>query len=135
MSSANDLKDKQQRDDYLLGLKKVIAGLRGQGVKEFGEVANALSQYRREWLQKQDGIVTYNQTGPYDPLTNTAPGTADFLVLSSAKANQGAQFNLGGNSASRIQSKRPGGIQTGNNLALAKQGGLSNSSYSFISIA
>lgn len=58
MSSANDLKDKDQRDAYLLGLKKVIAGLREQGVREFSEVANALSKYRREWLQAQDGIIT-----------------------------------------------------------------------------
>ena len=57
MSSANDLKDKDQRDTYLLGLKKVIAGLREQGVREFSEVANALSKYRREWLQAQDGVV------------------------------------------------------------------------------
>ena len=56
MSSANDLKDKDQRDAYLLGLKKVIASLRGRGVKEFSEVANALSTYRREWMQARDGL-------------------------------------------------------------------------------
>lgn len=58
MSSANDIKDKALRDQYLLGLKKVIATLREQGVREFAEVANALSQYRREWQASQDGIVT-----------------------------------------------------------------------------
>ena len=58
MSSANDFKDKTQRDAFLLGLKKVIAELRGQGVKEFSEVANALSKYRREWTLGQDGVAT-----------------------------------------------------------------------------
>lgn len=57
MSSANDYKDKDLRDAYLLGLKKVIADLREQGVKEFSEVANALSKYRREWMAAQDGLV------------------------------------------------------------------------------
>lgn len=57
MSSANDIKDKNLRDQYLLGLKSVIAGLRERGVKEFSDVAQALSQYRREWMAKQDGIV------------------------------------------------------------------------------
>jgi len=57
MSSANDIKEKDARDAYLLGLKQVIAGLRGHGVKEFSEVANALSKYRREWMAAQDGLV------------------------------------------------------------------------------
>jgi len=58
MSSANDIKEKDARDAYLLGLKKVIAGLRAQGVKEFSEVATALSKYRRDWMATQDGLVT-----------------------------------------------------------------------------
>jgi len=57
MSSANDIKEKDKRDAYLLGLKKVIADLRGLGVKEFSEVATALSKYRREWMAAQDGLV------------------------------------------------------------------------------
>lgn len=51
------MKDKEQRDAFLLGLKKVIADLREQGVKEFSEVANALSKYRREYMAAQDGLV------------------------------------------------------------------------------
>jgi len=57
MSSANDIKEKAQRDAYLIGLKKVIADLRERGVKEFSEVATALSKYRREWAATQDGMV------------------------------------------------------------------------------
>ena len=58
MSSANDFKDKDLRDTYLIGLKKVIADLREQGVKEFTEVATALSKYRREWVAQQEGLRT-----------------------------------------------------------------------------
>lgn len=58
MSSASDLKNKDQRDAYLVGLKKVIAGLRERGVKEFSEVATALSHYRREWMAAQAGMVS-----------------------------------------------------------------------------
>ncbi|KAK5076669.1 hypothetical protein LTR64_005851 [Lithohypha guttulata] len=53
MSSANDIGDKEQKDAYLIGLKKVIADLREKGVKDFAEVANALSRYRRQWMQSQ----------------------------------------------------------------------------------
>lgn len=56
MSSANDIKDKALRDQYLLGLKQVIARLRQEGVKEFPLVADALSKYRREWTASQTGL-------------------------------------------------------------------------------
>lgn len=56
MSSANHIKDKGQRDGYLIGLKKVIADLRERGVKEFSEVANALATYRREQAMAQSGL-------------------------------------------------------------------------------
>lgn len=56
MSSANHIKDKAQRDRYLIGLKKVIADLRERGVKEFSEVANALATYRREQAMSQVGL-------------------------------------------------------------------------------
>lgn len=57
MSSANDITNKDEKDKYLLGLKKIIAGLRANGVKEFSEVATALSKYRREWFLLQNGLL------------------------------------------------------------------------------
>jgi len=53
MSSANDIKDKALRDQYVTGLKQVIADLRQKGVKEFENVANALSAYRRQFHADQ----------------------------------------------------------------------------------
>jgi len=54
MSSANDFKDKDQKDRYLRGLKEVIAGLRQKGVKEFDSVADALSNYRRRFSAEEN---------------------------------------------------------------------------------
>lgn len=50
MSSAQDITDKAARERYLNGLKEVIANLRQQGVKEFENVATALSTYRRQFF-------------------------------------------------------------------------------------
>jgi len=50
MSSANDFKQKEQRDQFLTGLKQVIAELRTKGVKEFELVADELASYRRRFL-------------------------------------------------------------------------------------
>ncbi|KIV91173.1 hypothetical protein, variant [Exophiala mesophila] len=54
MSSASDIKDKGIRDEFLVGLKQVIADLRQKEVKEFENVANALSAYRREFFSKRE---------------------------------------------------------------------------------
>ena len=54
MSSASDIKDKGIRDEFLVGLKQVIADLRQKEVKEFENVANALSAYRREFFLKRE---------------------------------------------------------------------------------
>ena len=40
------------REEYLFSLKKVIAKLRTEGVKEFEGVANALSAHRRDFFKK-----------------------------------------------------------------------------------
>lgn len=53
MSSASDIKDKTQRDQYLVGLKQVIADLRQKEVKEFENVAQALSAYRRQFFAEK----------------------------------------------------------------------------------
>lgn len=55
MSSAADIKEKSDRDQYVTGLKKVIAKLRQEGAKDFEVVADALSQYRREWAAASNG--------------------------------------------------------------------------------
>lgn len=54
MSSASDIKDKGLRDEFLVGLKQVIADLRQKEVKEFESVANALSAYRRRFFLKRE---------------------------------------------------------------------------------
>lgn len=54
MSSASDIKDKAQRDQYLVGLKQVIADLRQKEVKEFENVADALSEYRRQFFADKE---------------------------------------------------------------------------------
>ena len=53
MSSAGDIKDKAMRDQYLVGLKQVIAELRQKEVKEFESVASALSAYRRQFFKER----------------------------------------------------------------------------------
>jgi len=53
LSSASDIKDKPTRDEFLQGLKQVIAGMRAQDVKEFESVAGALSTYRREFFAER----------------------------------------------------------------------------------
>lgn len=53
MSSALDIKDPDTRNQYLKGLKQVIADLRQGGVKEFENVATALSTYRRKFFTEQ----------------------------------------------------------------------------------
>ncbi|KAK5271501.1 hypothetical protein LTR96_003326 [Exophiala xenobiotica] len=53
LSSASDIKDKATRDEFLQGLKQVIAGMRAQDVKEFESVAGALSTYRREFFAER----------------------------------------------------------------------------------
>lgn len=50
MSSAHEFTDKEVRDRYLLGLKGVIADLRTQNVRDFEDVAKALSEYRRKFV-------------------------------------------------------------------------------------
>lgn len=57
MSSAGDIKDQAQRDQYLVGLKQVIAGLRQKDVKEFENVADALSAYRRQFFAEQEAAL------------------------------------------------------------------------------
>jgi len=54
MSSASDFKQKEQRDQYLTGLKQVIAELRLRGEKRFEEVADELASYRRRFLANLD---------------------------------------------------------------------------------
>ncbi|EXJ79850.1 hypothetical protein A1O3_08135 [Capronia epimyces CBS 606.96] len=54
MSSAADIKDKTLRDQFIVGLKQVIAGLKARDVKEFEEVANALSAYRRNFFAEKE---------------------------------------------------------------------------------
>lgn len=56
MSSASDIKDKNLRDQFLVGLKQVIAELRQKEVKEFESVANALSAYRRRFFTEREEI-------------------------------------------------------------------------------
>ena len=56
MSSASDIKDKAQRDQYLVGLKQVIADLRQKEVKEFENVAQALSAYRRQFFAEKEEV-------------------------------------------------------------------------------
>ena len=86
LSSASDLKDKLQRDQYLLGLKQVIADLRSRGVKEFDSVAEALSQYRRRfWKQLEGGEEveegSRQENGQKDvPKQSQAPNFAPALV-------------------------------------------------------
>lgn len=45
---------KPVRDEYLLSLKKVIAQLRTEGVKEFEDVAKALSEHRRNFFKQKE---------------------------------------------------------------------------------
>jgi hypothetical protein len=94
------------------------------------------SSVARDHSIVQDGTVTYNQTGPIDPVTNTAPGSADFLVFSSIRNNQSGTIKTAGNSAVQINGSRAksGNVQAGNNLALATQGLFSNSAFSAIGI-
>ena len=54
MSSANDIKSKDERDRYVVGLKQIIADLRTKGVKEFNKVAHELAAYRRRFREEQD---------------------------------------------------------------------------------
>lgn len=54
MSSASDIKDRVLRDQYLVGLKQVIADLRQKEVKEFENVAQALSAYRRQFFAERE---------------------------------------------------------------------------------
>jgi len=54
MSSASDIKDKDVRDQFLVGLKQVIADLRAREVKEFENVADALSVYRRKFFAERE---------------------------------------------------------------------------------
>lgn len=54
MSSASDIKDRAVRDQYLMGLKEVIADLRSREVKEFENVADALSVYRRKFFAERE---------------------------------------------------------------------------------
>jgi hypothetical protein len=54
MSSARDFKLGEQRDQFLIGLKQVIAELRSKGVKEFPTVAGALAAYRRTFADSID---------------------------------------------------------------------------------
>lgn len=54
MSSAADIKDKVVRDQFILGLKQVIADLKAREVKEFEEVADALSVYRRNFFAEKE---------------------------------------------------------------------------------
>lgn len=54
MSSASDIKDKDVRDQFLAGLKQVIANLRAKEVKEFESVADALSIYRRQFYADRE---------------------------------------------------------------------------------
>ena len=50
LSSANGMEE-PLRKEYLLSLKRVIADLRKNGVKEFEGVANALSEHRRSFFK------------------------------------------------------------------------------------
>jgi hypothetical protein len=54
LSSAQGI-DAALRDEYLRSLKVEIASLREKGVKEFEDVANALSAHRRNFLTKVEG--------------------------------------------------------------------------------
>jgi hypothetical protein len=54
MSSATGIEDKDVRDRYLQGLKTVIADLRQHQVKEFEDVAKALSAYRRRFFSEKE---------------------------------------------------------------------------------
>ncbi|KIV85340.1 hypothetical protein PV11_01043 [Exophiala sideris] len=56
MSSASDIKDKTTRDEFLVGLKHVIADLRSNDVKDFDSVAGALSNYRRKFFAEREEI-------------------------------------------------------------------------------
>ena len=52
LSSAHGMEE-PLRKEYLLSLKRVIADLRKNGVKEFEGVANALSEHRRSFFQQK----------------------------------------------------------------------------------
>ncbi|KAG9776935.1 hypothetical protein KCU88_g4683, partial [Aureobasidium melanogenum] len=54
MSSAMDIEDATERNEFIVGLKHVIADLKSRGVKEFEEVADALSAYRRQFFAAKD---------------------------------------------------------------------------------
>lgn len=53
MSSASEFTDKDTRDRYLLGLKGIIADLRARNVRDFEDVAAALSEYRRKFVSSE----------------------------------------------------------------------------------
>jgi len=57
MSSASDIKDKTTKDEFLVGLKHVIADLRSNDVKDFDSVAGALSNYRRRFFAEREETV------------------------------------------------------------------------------
>lgn len=69
MSSASDIKDKAVRDQFLVGLKQVIADMRVKEVKEFESVADALSVYRRNFFAEQEQKKENQETGEekHDP--------------------------------------------------------------------
>ena len=55
LSSNADIKDKETRDRYTRGLKNLIADLRSRNVKDFENVANELSSYRRKFMTGLEG--------------------------------------------------------------------------------
>ena len=49
MSTAQQLNTKAEQDRWVSGLRKIIANLREQGVKDFQLVAESLAAYRRRF--------------------------------------------------------------------------------------
>lgn len=62
MSSGTNM-DKATKEDFFNGLKEVIADLRARDIKEFDGVANALSEYRRNFFATRDGRETGHGSG------------------------------------------------------------------------
>ncbi len=117
----------------------LLASIRGRrrGRRANAQVSASLAAQNttaRDHHAVLDGIVIYDQQGPIDPVTNTAPGTATFTIFSDIRNNRRGVINTAGNSQGQVQQRRPGSIQLGNNLGLATQGQFSTSTTSTIAV-
>ena len=61
LASSRSIEDRIQKDEYMAGLKQVIANLRTRGVKEFSDVASELVMYRRRFMEQQDPALIISE--------------------------------------------------------------------------